>query len=242
MSDAVESQVSQEGVPMASQPIVIILMGPPGAGKGTQAKKLAGRLGIPHVASGDIFRENVRNNTSLGRLAKGYMERGELVPDDVTIAMVVDRLSQPDCANGALLDGFPRTVTQAKALDERLAELGWCIHVVPYIRVSEEVLLRRLSGRWICRNCGAVYHIEFNPPARPGVCDVCGGPLYQRPDDKAETARQRLRVYFEQTEPVLAYYERQGLLVEIDGERSIEAVHDALVRAVRLVPEASSAT
>ena len=242
MSDAVESQVSQEGVPMASQPIVMILMGPPGAGKGTQAKKLAGRLGIPHVASGDIFRENVRNNTSLGRLAKGYMERGELVPDDVTIAMVIDRLSQPDCANGALLDGFPRTVTQAKALDERLAESGWCIHVVPYIRGSEEVLLRRLSGRWICRNCGAVYHIEFHPPARPGVCDVCGGPLYQRPDDKAETARQRLRVYFEQTEPVLAYYERQGLLVEIDGERSIEAVHDALVRAVRLVPEASSAT
>ncbi len=221
---------------MASQPMVVILMGPPGAGKGTQAERLARLLDVPHVASGDIFRENVRNDTPLGRLAKGYMERGDLVPDDVTIAMVIDRLSQPDCAHGALLDGFPRTVTQAEALDARLAELGWCIHVVPYIRVSEDVLLRRLSGRWICRNCGAVYHIEFNPPARPGVCDVCGGSLYQRPDDKPETARERLRVYFEQTAPVLAYYSRQGLLVEVDGERSIEEVHEILARTVQVRP------
>ncbi|NPA90140.1 MAG: adenylate kinase [Chloroflexi bacterium] len=217
--------------------MVIILMGPPGAGKGTQAKRLAQELGIPHVATGDLFRENVHKGTPLGKLVQGYMERGELVPDDVTIALVIDRLSQPDCAKGALLDGFPRTLPQAKALDERLAELGWCIHIVPNIQVREEILLRRLSGRWICRNCGAVYHIEFRPPSKPGVCDVCGGPLYQRPDDRPETARQRLRVYFEQTEPVLHYYARQGLLVEIDGERSIDEVHDALVKAVRLVPE-----
>ena len=217
---------------MASQPALIVLMGPPGAGKGTQAKRLADELGVPHVASGDIFREHVQKDTELGRLAKPYMERGELVPDDITIAMVVERLSRPDCAHGALLDGFPRTVPQAQALDARLAELGWCIQAVPYIRVSEQVLLRRLAGRWICRNCGAVYHIEFRPPARPGVCDACGGPLYQRPDDREETARHRLRVYFEQTEPVLAYYENQGLLVEIDGEQSIEEVYAALRDAV----------
>ncbi len=219
---------------MASQPMLVILMGPPGAGKGTQAKKLAARLGIPHVASGDIFRWHVRNETELGKVAKPYMDRGELVPDDVTIAMIIDRLAQPDCAQGALLDGFPRTVPQAQALDERLAELGWCIHVVPYIRVSRDVLLRRLSGRWICRNCGAVYHIEFRPPAQPGVCDVCGASLYQRPDDRPETAKYRLQVYFEQTEPVLQYYENQGLLVEIDGERTVEEVHESLVMAVQL--------
>ncbi len=217
---------------MVSQPVLIVLMGPPGAGKGTQAKRLARDLGVPHVASGDLFREHVQNGTELGRLAKPYMDRGELVPDDVTIAMVAERLSRPDCAQGALLDGFPRTVPQAQALDARLAELGWCLQVVLYIRVSEEVLLRRLAGRWICRKCGAVYHIEFRPPARPGVCDKCGGPLYQRSDDREETARRRLQVYFRQTAPVLEYYENQGLLVEIDGEQSIENVYHALRETV----------
>lgn len=217
---------------MASQPVLVILMGPPGAGKGTQAKRLAADLGLPHIASGDIFREHVQNDTELGRLAKPYMERGDLVPDDITIAMVVERLSRPDCAQGALLDGFPRTVPQAQALDARLAELGWCIQAVPYIRVSKEVLLRRLAGRRICRNCGAVYHIEFRPPAKPGVCDKCGGPLYQRPDDRKETAQRRLEVYFRQTKPVLEYYEHQGLLVEVDGEQSIEEVYAALRDAV----------
>ena len=217
---------------MVSQPVLIVLMGPPGAGKGTQAKRLARDLGIPHVASGDIFREHVQNDTELGRLAKPYMERGELVPDDVTIAMVAERLSRPDCAQGALLDGFPRTVPQAQALDARLAELGWCLQVVLYIRVREDVLLRRLAGRWICRTCGAVYHIEFRPPARPGVCDKCGGPLYQRSDDREETARRRLQVYFKQTAPVLQYYRDQGLLVEIDGEQGIEEVYTDLHHAV----------
>lgn len=217
---------------MASSPVVVILMGPPGAGKGTQAKRLAERLGVPHVASGDIFRWHVRHGTELGQLAKPYMERGELVPDDVTIAMVVDRLQQPDCVRGVLLDGFPRTVPQAQALDERLAEMGWCVNVVLFIRVSEEVLIRRLAGRWICRNCGAVYHGEFQPPMRPGVCDVCGGVLYQREDDKPETARRRLQVYFERTQPVLEYYGRQGVLVEIDGEQDIDTVHEVLWRAV----------
>ncbi len=219
---------------MASSPVIVILMGPPGAGKGTQAKRLAERLGVPHVASGDIFRWHVRQDTELGRLAKPYMDRGELVPDDVTIAMVIDRLRQPDCAHGVLLDGFPRTVPQAQALDERLAEFGWCVGVVPFIRVSEEVLIRRLAGRWICRKCGAVYHSEFRPPAKPGVCDLCGAALYQREDDKPETAKRRLQVYFERTLPVLAYYERQGLLVEIDGEQSIDDVHRALWRSVVL--------
>lgn len=217
---------------MASSPVVVILMGPPGAGKGTQAKRLAERLGVPHVASGDLFRWHIQNETELGRLAKPYLERGELVPDDLTIGMVVDRLRQPDCAGGVLLDGFPRTVPQAQALDERLAEMGWCVAVVPFIRVREEVLIRRLAGRWICESCGAVYHSEFRPPKKEGVCDACGGRLYQREDDKPETARRRLQVYFERTQPVLDYYERQGLLVEIDGEQSIDEVHEALWRAV----------
>lgn len=222
---------------MTSQPLVIVLMGAPGAGKGTQAKMLSRRLEIPHVASGDLFREHVKNETPLGQLARPYIQKGELVPDDVTSAMVLDRLSRPDCGRGVLLDGFPRTVAQAQALDQRLAERGWCVHLVPYIRVSQEVLLRRLAGRWICRNCGAVYHVEFRPPAQLGVCDVCGGPLYQRSDDTEATARRRLEVYFEQTTPVFAYYDRQGLLVEIDGEQVVEAIHEALVSAVRSVCE-----
>lgn len=217
---------------MASQPVLVVLMGPPGAGKGTQAKRLADELGVPHVASGDIFREHVQQGTALGRLAKPFMDRGELVPDDITIAMVVERLSRPDCARGVLLDGFPRTVPQAQALDARLAEMGRCVHLVIYIRVGEEALLRRLSGRRICRNCGAVYHIEFRPPLVPDVCDACGGPLYQRSDDREETARRRLQVYFEQTAPVLEYYKGQGLLVEIDGEQGIEEVYRALRDAV----------
>jgi len=218
---------------LPDEPVYIVLIGAPGAGKGTQAAMLVKALGIPHIASGDLFREAVANRTRLGLLAKSYMDRGELVPDDVTIAMVMERLSQPDCRKGAILDGFPRTIEQARALEEALAKEGHSIALVPYIKVSMETLLKRLSGRWICRRCQAVYHILYNPPKVEGKCDKCGGELYQRSDDKPETARRRLEVYFEQTMPLIEYYRHKGLLKEIDGEGNIEEVQAALVKAIK---------
>lgn len=216
-------------------PLYILLLGAPGAGKGTQAAFLTEKLGIPHVASGDLFRAAIANQTELGKLAKSYMDRGELVPDDVTIAMVMERLSQPDCAGGALLDGFPRTIEQAKALEKALAERGSRLALVLYIRASEATLLERLGGRWTCRQCGAVYHERFNPPKQPGVCDACGGELYQRPDDQPETQRRRIRVYLEQTTPLIAYFKERGLLVEIDGEQDVESVRQAVEEALEPV-------
>ncbi|MGC8825752.1 MAG: adenylate kinase [Anaerolineae bacterium] len=216
-------------------PLYILLLGAPGAGKGTQATFLTEKLGIPHVASGDLFRAAIANQTELGKLAKSYMDRGELVPDDVTIAMVMERLSQPDCADGALLDGFPRTIEQAKALEKALAERGSQLALVLYIRASEATLLERLGGRWTCRQCGAVYHERFNPPKQPGVCDVCGGELYQRPDDQPETQRRRIRVYLEQTTPLIEYFKKRGLLVEIDGEQDVESVRQAVEEALEPV-------
>ncbi|MBC7240863.1 MAG: adenylate kinase [Anaerolineae bacterium] len=213
----------------------ILLLGAPGAGKGTQAAFLTEKLGIPHVASGDLFRAAIANQTELGKLAKSYMDRGELVPDDVTIAMVMERLSQPDCAGGALLDGFPRTIEQAKALEKALAERGSRLALVLYIRASETTLLERLGGRWTCRQCGAVYHERFNPPKQPGICDVCGGELYQRPDDQPETQRRRIRVYLEQTTPLIEYFKERGLLVEIDGEQDVESVRQAVEEALEPV-------
>ncbi len=213
----------------------IILLGPPGAGKGTQADLLQQKLGIPHVASGDLFRYNLQNETELGRLAQTYMERGELVPDGVTIAMVRERLEQPDCANGVILDGFPRTIPQAEALSEMLQAMGRSLDLVILIKVSEEELVRRLSGRRICRSCGATYHIEFNPPKQPGVCDICGGELYQREDDKPETVRNRLKVYFEQTAPLIDYYRQKDLLREVDGKGDIETVKKNLLEIIRAV-------
>ncbi len=188
-------------------------------------------LELPHVASGDLFRENLKNETALGLQAKTYMDRGELVPDDVTIGMVMDRLSRPDCADGALLDGFPRTIAQAEALDAALAEEGDEINLVPYIAVLDEVLIERVSGRRLCRTCGESYHIKFNPPEQPGICDKDGGELYQRDDDQPETVRQRLSVYWEQTSPLIDYYRDQGVLVEVDGNQPIDAVTEDL-RAV----------
>lgn len=211
----------------------VVLMGGPGAGKGTQARRLAERLELPQVATGDLFRDNLQNNTDLGRLAKQYMEAGELVPDEVTVAMVKERLARPDCMNGALLDGFPRTISQAEALDSLLADMGEEITVVPYIHVDPDVLLRRLAGRWTCKANGHVFHEIYNPPKVQGVCDFDGSPLYQRGDDTIETQRRRIKVYFEQTEPLLAYYRSRGLLVEIDGEQSIEGVFEDLVAAIR---------
>jgi adenylate kinase len=209
---------------MATEPRFIVLLGPPASGKGTQAARLREALGLPHVASGDLFRENLKNETKLGLKAKVYMDRGELVPDDVTIGMVMERLNRPDCAGGALFDGFPRTIAQAEALDQALAERGHRISVVPYIAVPDEVLVDRVSGRRLCRVCGEAYHVKFNPPKRPGVCDNDGGELYQRDDDKPETVRKRLQVYWEQTSPLIDYYRDRGVLVEVDGDQPIDAV------------------
>lgn len=214
------------------EPKYIVLLGPPASGKGTQAARLREALHLPHVASGDLFRENLKNETELGLKAKGYMDRGELVPDDVTIAMVMERLSRPDCANGAILDGFPRTIAQAEALDEALARRGQQINVVPCITVPDEVLVERVSGRRLCRTCGEAYHVRFNPPRQPGICDKDGGELYQRDDDKPETVRKRLQVYREQTSPLIDYYRRRGLVVEINGDQPIDAVTADLLAAI----------
>jgi adenylate kinase len=205
-------------------PVYVVLLGPPGAGKGTQAQVISERMGLAHISSGDIFRENLKAQTELGRLARGFMDRGELVPDDVTIAMIRERLSRPDCQPGALLDGFPRTPAQAQALTEMLADFHGRVDVVPYINVPEPVLVERLTGRWTCRAQGHVYHEKFNPPGVPGRCDVDGSELYQREDDKAETVKNRIRVYLDQTLPLIAYFREQGVLVEVDGTQPIEQV------------------
>ncbi len=210
----------------------VVLLGMPGAGKGTQAERLAQALGVPHVASGDLFREHLDKGTELGRRARGYIERGDLVPDDVTIGMVAERLARPDGADGVVLDGFPRTVAQAQALEGVLARLGVALDSVLLVHVSEEVALARLAGRWTCRACGTVYHTLFDPPQQAGVCDACGGELYQRPDETPEAHRHRLRVYQEQTAPLVEYYRRAGLLVDVDGEQSIEDVAADLRAAV----------
>ncbi len=211
----------------------IVLIGAPGAGKGTQAQWMADQFGLAHIATGDMFREAQANGTDLGLRAKSYMERGELVPDEVTVAMVMERLRQPDASNGAILDGFPRNVPQARALDKALADAGKRVDQSVYMVVPEDELLRRLSGRWLCRVCQASYHQVFNPPGRPGVCDRCGGQLYQREDDSLETAKRRLQVYFDQTMPVIGYYREKGVLDEVDGAQSIPEVTGTLSEVVR---------
>ncbi|MBP9040342.1 MAG: adenylate kinase [Anaerolineaceae bacterium] len=210
----------------------IVLLGPPGAGKGTQAQIIAEKYQLVHVSSGDLFRENLKNQTELGKHAQTFMSRGELVPDDVTIAMVRERLARPDCRNGALLDGFPRTPAQASALAEMLKEFNGAVNVVPYISVPAEILIERLSGRWTCRSNGHVFHEKFNPPAIAGICDLDGSELYQRDDDKAETVKNRIKVYQEQTSPLIEYYRKNGLLVEIDGTKPIEEVTKDMLTAI----------
>ena len=204
-------------------------MGPPGAGKGTQAGSLASNLGVMRVSSGDLFRQHQERDTGLGRLAQSYMERGELVPDDVTIKMVMEWINSPDQVRGFVLDGFPRTIAQAEILDKKLCGKGGIDRVV-YIKVEENELIRRLNGRMICRLCQKPYHQEFSPPADPSSCDRCGGELYQREDDKPESVKKRIQVYREETEPVVQYYRRAGKLREIDGLGPVVEVEQALVR------------
>lgn len=206
-----------------------VFLGPPGAGKGTQAKVVAARLGIPQISSGDIFRENMKNQTELGIEANKYIKVGELVPDDLTINMIRERISRADCDKGAILDGFPRTPAQAKAFDELLMETGCKINKVPYIKVPDKVLIARLSGRLTCRAEGHVFHKVNNPPREAGVCDYDGSELYQREDDKPETVARRIRVYENQTRPLIEYYSRRGVLVEVDGDRSIDLVTSDLI-------------
>ena len=211
----------------------IVLFGAPGAGKGTQASIVSKKLNLVHVASGDLFREALGQGTELGIRAKSYMEQGMLVPDEITINMVLERISAPDCKSGVILDGFPRNLQQAKALDKALAEQSKAIDAAVYIKVTEEKLLKRLSGRWICRNCQAPYHEVDSPPRIQGKCDKCGGELYQRPDDTMETARKRLEVYATETAPLIDYYVREGKLLEIDGEGSIDKISQRIVTALR---------
>ncbi len=213
-------------------PTYIVLLGPPGVGKGTQAKILSEKIGLPQVSSGDLFRENLKSETELGKLAKSYMDKGELVPDDVTIAMVRERLSRPDCKAGAILDGFPRTPVQAEALEAMLAGFGGGVNAVPFIAADEAVLVERISGRWTCRLNGHIFHQKFNPPRQPGSCDEDGSELYQREDDKLETITNRIRVYQSQTAPLIDFYRQRGKLLDVNGAQDVEAVTRDLLAAL----------
>lgn len=211
----------------------IVLLGPPGVGKGTQAEILSERSGLAHISSGELFRENIKNQTELGKLAQTFMTSGELVPDDVTIAMIRERLSHPDCKIGAILDGFPRTPAQAEALEKMLREFNGQVDKVPFITAIEEVLVDRLTGRWTCRANGHIFNGKFNPPKESGKCDFDGSELYQRDDDKAETVKHRIQVYLDQTSPLISHYKDHGKLVEIDGMQSIEQVSQSLLFALK---------
>jgi adenylate kinase len=207
----------------------IVFFGPPGAGKGTQAKILIERYGIPQISTGDMLREHRAKGTELGKKAQEYMDKGQLVPDEIILGMVKERLSQPDCQKGFILDGFPRTVAQAEALDKLLSEMGKKLDFALALIVPDELLVERLTGRRTCKNCGMMYHIKYKPPKVEGKCDVCGGELYQRPDDNEETVRNRLKVYHEQTAPLIEYYKNKGILREIDGSKSIEEITQQII-------------
>ncbi|PIE76991.1 MAG: adenylate kinase [Clostridiales bacterium] len=212
----------------------LILLGPPGAGKGTQAQSIRERYNIPHISTGDIFRDNLKRETALGLKAKGYMDAGELVPDSLVVEIVVDRLAQADCENGFLLDGFPRTVYQAEALDAFMSKNGIALNAVINIKAEASVLVERIVGRRICKSCGATYHLTFNPPATADVCDSCSGNLYQRADDNEETVGNRISVYEEQTAPLIDYYNKSGLVVDIDGLAPIDEVSKQIVKALEV--------
>jgi len=211
----------------------IIMLGAPGAGKGTQADILSQEAGLPHIASGDLFRQALEEKTEVGLLAKSYMDKGELVPDEITIKMILERIKQPNCASGCLFDGFPRTLHQAKALDKALGKQGKSIDKAIYIAVPNEELVKRLSGRWLCRACQTPYHIISSPPKTPGKCDRCGGELYQRSDDREETVKGRLSIFFAQTVPILDYYEKQGKLIRVNGNQGIQGVAREIIAALK---------
>ncbi|MFR1314192.1 MAG: adenylate kinase [Clostridium perfringens] len=208
----------------------IVLLGPPGAGKGTQAKSISNRYSIPHISTGDIFRKNISENTPLGIEAKSYMDNGQLVPDEVTINMVKDRLQQDDCKNGYLLDGFPRTVHQAEALDNFLTEREESIDTALLIEVPKEFILERMTGRRVCPSCGASYHIKFNPPSNDGKCDLCGSDVIQRKDDTEETVKERLDVYENQTQPLIDFYKNKKQLSVVDGTQAINEVFESICK------------
>lgn len=209
-----------------------VLLGPPGAGKGTQAVRLVEKYEIPHISTGDIFRKNIKEGTELGKKAQEYMNAGALVPDELVVDLVKDRLQQDDCKNGFLLDGFPRTIFQAEKLDEFLSESNQKMDIVINLKVEKEALIKRLTGRRVCKDCGASYHIVNLPPKKEGVCDICGGELIQRKDDNIETVENRINVYEDQTAPLIGYYKEAGSLVDFDGEASLDEVFDAIVQAI----------
>jgi adenylate kinase len=211
----------------------IIMLGAPGAGKGTQADILSKEMNLPHIASGDLFRQALEERTEVGLLAKSYMDKGELVPDEVAIKMILEKINQPDCASGCLLDGFPRTLHQAQVLDKALKEQGKSIDKAIYIEVPNEELVKRLSGRWLCRVCQTPYHIISSPPKTPGKCDKCGGELYQRSDDREETVNDRLSVFFAQTVPILDYYKKQNKLIRVNGNLGMQGVASEIISAIK---------
>ena len=208
----------------------IIMLGAPGAGKGTQAKRIAEKYGIPHVSTGDIFRSNIKNGTELGMKAKAYMDAGNLVPDEITIGMLLDRIHGEDCKNGYVLDGFPRTIPQAESLTAALQKQGEKMDYAVDVDVPDEAIISRMSGRRACLACGATYHIEFNPPKKEGICDQCGEPLVLRNDDKPETVKNRLDVYHRQTQPLIDYYKKEGILAQVDGTQSMDQVFEDIVK------------
>ncbi len=211
----------------------LMLLGPPGAGKGTQAESISKEFDIPHISTGDIFRENIKQGTELGRKAQSYMNQGLLVPDDLVVDLVKDRLLKEDCKKGFLLDGFPRTIPQADALDAELSKMERKLDRAINIQVKKEVLIERAVGRRVCKVCGAAFHIKFKPSEIEGVCDRCGGELQQRKDDLEETVIKRIEVYLEQTEPLIEYYSQKGILMNIDGEQEIQTVFEAIIKGLR---------
>lgn len=228
------SLAANDGLATTGQPdaLDVVLLGPVGAGKGTQARRISGKYGVPHIASGDLLRAQIAQQTELGMQAKTFMDRGALVPDDLVISMIVDRMRQPDAHHGVLLDGFPRTLAQAEALDSELAEEGRELKMALYLKVPFDTLVERAAGRWTCRTCQATYNYTVNPPRVAGVCDIDGGELYQREDDRTEVVTARIRIYLDDTVPVVDYYRRRGILSEIDGTASIEDVAQAIERQI----------